>query len=172
MATKSTPRSTKTTRPARRTPAKAEVKQGATSVKRQISETLGNARETTNRRMLASLGLTERLRRQREERFAEWVAEGKRVQPKLDKAIENLKEKLRPAFHGKVELSKFRDHLAKLTPDLSKFKIDTSGFSRKAIEQKFEARMAEGLHRIGLPTRKEVQTLARKVDKLVVAQEA
>ena len=175
MSTTKTPRSTTTKAPrvARRAPAKAQAKaaakpaatevkkqisEAATDVRKQISEAVESARETSKRRMLAGMGLVARLRKQRKERFAELVAEGKRVQPKVDKAIEDLKKKLRPEFSAK--------------PDLSKFKIDTSGFNRKAIAEKFEARMTESLHRIGLPTRKEVQSLARKVDKLAAAQEA
>lgn len=171
MSTTKTPRSTTTKAPrvARRAPAKAQAKAAAkpaaTEVKKQISEAVESARETSKRRMLAGMGLVARLRKQRKERFAELVAEGKRVQPKVDKAIEDLKKKLRPEFSAKTDLSKFK-------PDLSKFKIDTSGFNRKAIAEKFEARMTESLHRIGLPTRKEVQSLARKVDKLAAAQEA
>ena len=171
MSTTKTPRSTTTKAPrvARRAPAKAQAKAAAkpaaTEVKKQISEAVESARETSKRRMLAGMGLVARLRKQREERFAELVAEGKRVQPKVDKAIEDLKKRLRPEFSAKADLSKFK-------PDLSKFKLDTSGFNRKAIAEKFEARMTESLHRIGLPTRKEVQSLARKVDKLAAAQEA
>ncbi|HRD85683.1 MAG TPA: phasin family protein [Rubrivivax sp.] len=182
MSTTKTPRSTTTKAPRaeRRVPAKAQAKavakpaatevrkqisEAATDVKKQISEAVESAREISKRRMLAGMGLVARLRKQREERFAELVAEGKRVQPKVDKAIEDLKKKLRPEFSTKTDLSKFK-------PDLSKFKLDTSGFNRKAIAEKFEARMTESLHRIGLPTRKEVQSLARKVDKLAAAQEA
>ena len=171
MSTTKTPRSTTTKAPraVRRVPAKAQAKAAAkpaaTEVKKQISEAVESARETSKRRILAGMGLVARLRKQREERFAELVAEGKRVQPKVDKAIEDLKKRLRPEFSAKADLSKFK-------PDLSKFKLDTSGFNRKAIAEKFEARMTESLHRIGLPTRKEVQSLARKVDKLAAAQEA
>ena len=171
MPTKNTPRTSKTT-PARRVPAKVEAKDEAkraakpavTEVKKQITEALENARETTKSRMLAGMGLIARMRKQREERFAELVAEGKRVQPKIDQEIEDLKKRLRPDFNGKADLAKFK-------PDLAKLKLDISGFNRKAIGEKLEARVTESLHRIGLPTRKEVQSLARKVEKLAAAQE-
>ena len=102
MPTKNTPRTSKTT-PARRVPAKVEAKDEAkraakpavTEVKKQITEALENARETTKSRMLAGMGLIARMRKQREERFAELVAEGKRVQPKIDQAIEDLKNATR-----------------------------------------------------------------------------
>jgi poly(hydroxyalkanoate) granule-associated protein len=175
MATKKTPRTTTrtTTRTAtprvRRAPvkvqAKAAARPAATDFRRQISDAFDSAREATNERMQAGLGLISRMRKESDERFAKLVAEGKRVQPKVDKAIENLKKKIRTDFRRKIDWSQYK-------PDLSKFEVDTSRFSRKAIEARFEARMTDSLHLIGLPTRKEVQALARKVDKLAAAQAA
>lgn len=167
MATQRTPRTT--SRPARRVaaarPAKVDAKATATDVRKQVSDAVRRARDDASNRMHAGIGLISRLRRQGDERFAELVAEGKRVQPRFDKAIDELKSKLRPD-------PKAAGAWRRLAPDLSSFKLDTGRFSRKAIEQSFEARMADSLHRIGLPTRKEVQALARKVDKLVAAQAA
>jgi poly(hydroxyalkanoate) granule-associated protein len=175
MATKKTPRTTpsatssRTAGRARRTPARVQAKAAAkpatTDVRRQISEAYRIARESTNERMQAGLGLISRMRKESDERFAELVAEGKRVQPKVEKAIEGLKKKLRPEFARKIDWSQYK-------PDLSKFEVDTSRFSRKAIEARIEAQMADSLHLIGLPTRKEVQALARKVDKLAAAHVA
>jgi poly(hydroxyalkanoate) granule-associated protein len=171
MATKTTPRTP--TRRARSVPtkvqakvrAKATARPAATDVRKQISDAFQSARESANERMLAGLGLISRMRKESDHRLAELVAEGKRVQPKVDKAIEDLKKKLRPGFTRKIEWSRYK-------PDLSKFEVDTSRFGRKAIEAKIEAQMTDSLHRIGLPTRKEVQALARKVDKLAAAQAA
>lgn len=167
MATKKTPRST--TRRTRRAPVRphtrATAKPAGSDVRKQISEAFQTARETANERMLAGFGLITSMRKEGDKRFNELVAEGKRVQPKIDKAIEGLKKKLRPGFSRKIEWSQYK-------PDLSKFKVDPSRFSRKAIEARIEAQMTDSLHRIGLPTRKEVQALARKVDKLAAAQAA
>lgn len=165
MATKKTPRTTN--RRARRVPAraKATAKPATTDVRRQMSDAFQSARETTNDRMRAGFRLISRMRKEGDKRLAELVAEGKRMQPKVDRAIEDLKKKLRPDFTRKIDWSRYK-------PDLSKFKVDTSRFSRKAIEARIEAQMTDSLHRIGLPTRKEVQALARKVDKLAAAQAA
>jgi poly(hydroxyalkanoate) granule-associated protein len=178
MTTKKTVRKT-TSRPARRAPVKVEARvaakpaakpaakvAAATGAARQrVSEALEKVRETSRKNMLAGLGLISRARKSRDERLAELVEEGKRFQPKVEKAFGELKEKLQPGFVRKIDWSRFKVQMPKL-------KIDTSRFDRKAIEEKLETRMADSIHRLGLPTRKEVQALARKVDRLAAAQAA
>lgn len=135
--------------------AKAEVKG---DVKQRISQAIEQMRETSRERMLAGLGAIARIGKQREERLAELVEEGKRVEPKVKKAFKELIEKLQPKTDMKF--------------DLSKLKIDRSKFDRAAIQQRLQTGVTNSYHRLGLPTRKEVQALARKVDKLAEAQSA
>lgn len=176
MATKKTPRrtpsstsGTPTRRPRRASTAvrarATATSSAATDVRKQITDAFRSARASTNERMQAGIGLISRMRKEGDERLAELVAEGKRVQPKVDRAIEKLKRKLRPDFTRTIEWNQYK-------PDLSTFKVDTSRFGRKAIAARIEAQMTDSLHRIGLPTRKEVQALARKVDKLAAAHVA
>jgi poly(hydroxyalkanoate) granule-associated protein len=136
-------------------PAKKAEKAG---IKAQITNAIEQSREESRERMLAGLGLIARARQQREERMAELVEEGKRFEPKVKQAIEDLKTKLQPKDGVKF--------------DLKKLKLDGKAFDREAMKSRFEERMTEALHRLGLPTRKEVDALSKKVEKLAELQRA
>lgn len=159
MSNRKTPQS----KPARQALASAEPETKAaakTDLKQQVDSAIERIREQSRRNMLAGLGLMARMRQQREERMAELVEAGKRFEPKFKGTIEELKAKLQPSGDLKDKL------------DLSKFKVDAKAFDREAIKSRFDERMTEALHRFGLPTRKEVDELARKVDKLAELQRA
>lgn len=156
-----------TTSKVRRAAAKVEHKvapkakamaEASTGVRQQIAESIDEMREKSRQNLLAGVGLIARARDVGKVRFAELVEEGRRNEPKVKKAFRAFMEKLQP----KTEL-KF---------DLSKLKIDTAKFDRAAIQHRLEKGMTDSYHRMGLPTRKEVQTLARRVDKLAEMQGA
>lgn len=174
-------RITRTARPKAAAPAKsakavsknaAKAQPGA-ELKRQIDGAIGKVRETSRENMLLGLGALSKLRQQREDRMAELIAEGKRMEPKVKKALDDMKAKLQPKGGAKFDLGKFKmDKLDLGRFKLDRFKFDAKAFDRQAMRAKFEERMAESLHKIGLPTRKEVEALSRKVDKLAALQQA
>jgi len=166
------------------------------ALKRQLDDALGKVRETSRDNLLMGLGALSKARRERDDRMAELIAEGQRIEPKVRKAVDDLKARWQPKGAARLDLGKLkldklelgRFKLDKLglrklempkfempkfelpKLDLAKFKVDAKAFDRAAIRERFEQRMTESLHRIGLPTRKEVQALARKVDKLAAQQ--
>ena len=138
---------------------KAEVKAGKrTDVKQQFSETIEKARASSRETLLAGLGAIAKARKAREERFHDLVEEGKRFEPTFNKAIADLKAKLQPKDGAKF--------------DLSKFKFEPKKFDRDAIQARLQDGLTSSLHRLGLPTRKEVDALAKKVEKLAEVQRA
>lgn len=136
----------------------ATAKTEDNALKQQLNAAVEGARETSRENMLARLGLIARMRKQREERMADLIEEGKRFEPKVKQAIEDLKAKLQPKDGAKF--------------DLKKLKLDGKAFDREAMKSRFEERMTEALHRLGLPTRKEVDALSKKVEKLAELQRA
>ncbi len=136
-----------------RTVAKAETKTAAKpEVMQQMSDAVEQIRDMSRQTMLAGLGAVARARRTRQEALAALVEEGLRAEPGFKQAVQELKSKLQPPAESKF--------------DFSRFKFDLGSFDRAALQQRWEKGMADSLHRIGLTTRKEVQALARKVDKL------
>lgn len=97
---------------------------------------------------------------------AEPIAEGWRLEPQLKKVVDDFLARLKPKAMPKLDLERFK--MGKL--DLSKFRIEAKAFDRAAMRQRFEQHMADSLHRLGLPTHKEVQALARKVEQLAEQQ--
>jgi len=70
---------------------------------------------------LAGLGLVSRLRKEREARMAELVAEGKRVESKIQQALEGYKDTVRSRIDaGKATLPKLRLAMPRL--DLGKLR--------------------------------------------------
>lgn len=148
------------------------------ALKRQLDDALGKVRETSRDNLLMGLGALSKARRERDDRMAELIAEGQRIEPKVRKAVDDLKARWQPKGAARLDLGKLKLEMPKFEMpkfelpklDLAKFKVDAKAFDRAAIRERFEQRMTESLHRIGLPTRKEVQALARKVDKLAAQQ--
>lgn len=62
------------------------------------------ARERSHEFTLASLGMVSQLRKQSEARMTEFVEEGRRVEPKIKKAVEQWKETLQ----SRVDLKKLK----------------------------------------------------------------
>ena len=124
-------------------------------IKDKLNAAVEEVRESSRENMLAGLGLISRLRQQRAERMAELVEEGKRFEPEVKQAFEDLKAKLQV----NVDLKE-------------KFKFDRKSFDRDAIKARVEEGMTGALHRMGLATRKEVDVLAKKVNKLADLQHA
>jgi poly(hydroxyalkanoate) granule-associated protein len=127
----------------------------AGGIKDKLNAAVEEVRESSRENMLAGLGLISRLRQQRAERMAELVEEGKRFEPEVKQAFEDLKAKLQV----NVDLKE-------------KFKFDRKSFDRDAIKARVEEGMTGALHRMGLATRKEVDVLAKKVNKLSDLQHA
>ena len=127
----------------------------AGGIKDKLNAAVEEVRESSRENMLAGLGLISRLRQQRAERMAELVEEGKRFEPEVKQAFEDLKAKLQV----NVDLKE-------------KFKFDRKSFDRDAIKARVEEGMTGALHRMGLATRKEVDVLAKKVNKLADLQHA
>ena len=148
-------------------PAKKAEKAG---IKAQITNAIEQSREESRERMLAGLGLIARARQQREERMADLIEEGKRFEPKVKRAIEDLKAKLQPSEELKAKFQPSEELKAKF--DLSKFKLEGKSFDREAIKARLQERMTGALHRMGLATHKEVDVLAKKVNKLAAMQHA
>ena len=138
----------------------ATAKTEDNALKQQLNAAVEGARETSRENMLARLGLIARMRKQREERMADLIEEGKRFEPKVKRAIEDLKAKLQPSEELKAKF------------DLSKFKLEGKSFDREAIKARLQERMTGALHRMGLATHKEVDVLAKKVNKLAAMQHA
>ncbi len=124
-------------------------------IKDKLNAAVEEVRESSRENMLAGLGLISRLRQQRAERMAELVEEGKRFEPEVKQAFEDLKAKLQV----NVDLKE-------------KFKFDRKSFDRDALKARVEEGMTGALHRMGLATRKEVDVLAKKVNKLADLQHA
>jgi len=127
----------------------------AGGIKDKLNAAVEEVRESSRENMLAGLGLISRLRQQRAERMAELVEEGKRFEPEVKQAFEDLKAKLQV----NVDLKE-------------KFKFDRKSFDRDAIKARVEEGMTGALHRMGLATRKEVDVLAKRVNKLADLQHA
>ena len=132
----------------------------AGGIKDKLNAAVEEVRESSRENMLAGLGLISRLRQQRAERMAELVEEGKRFEPEVKQAFEDLKAKLK--IDGDLK-GKF---------DLKKLKFDTKGFDREALKTRIDDGMANTLRRMGLATRKEVDVLARDVARLTELQDA
>ncbi len=140
---------------------KSKAKAGAIDeIKGKLNAAVEGARETSRENMLAGLGLIARIRQQRNERMAELVEEGKRFEPEVKQAIEDLKAKIQIKGELKEKL------------DLGRFKLDAKRFDRDAIKARLDDGMTTALHRIGLATRKDVDTLSKKVAKLSAMQQA
>lgn len=158
-------------KPAAKPVAKAKSTETAkTAVKEQLNEVVEKARTSSRNVLLAGLGAVAKARQAREERLNDLIAEGKRFEPKFKQAIEDMKAKLQPKEGAKFDLSKFKLDGKKF--DFSQFKLGGKKFDRAAIEARVSERLGETLHRLGLPTRKEVDELTKKVDKLAELQRA
>lgn len=166
--------------PAKKTPvAKPAVKPVAkahktestkSDVKEQLNEVVEKARTSSRNVLLAGLGAVAMARKAREDRLNDLIAEGKRFEPKFKQAIDDVKAKLQPKEGAKFDLSKFKLDAKKF--DLGQFKLGGKKLDRAAIEARVSERLGEAMHRLGLPTRKEVDALAKKVDKLAELQRA
>ncbi|HPP82570.1 MAG TPA: phasin family protein [Rubrivivax sp.] len=143
---------------------KSKAKVEADSLKQKVTaaveEAVESVRESSRENLLAGLGMIARVRQQRDERKAELVEEGKRFEPEVKQAFEDLKAKLK--IDGDLK-GKF---------DLKKLKFDTKGFDREALKTRIDDGMANTLRRMGLATRKEVDVLARDVARLTELQDA
>jgi hypothetical protein len=115
-ASKSAARTRRSAKSAHATRARATAEPAALArLSKPFEEVLTDVRETSRQYALAGLGLASQLRKQREEKMASMIAEGKRVEPKIRQAVANWKETLQ----SKVETSKL------------KLRIDTSELRRR-----------------------------------------
>jgi len=105
-----------------------------------VREALAEAREASHEFALASLGMVSKLRKQREARMAEMVAEGRRVEPKVKKAVEQWKE----TIQSKVDVKKLK---------LPKMKLSVPRFDAAELRRRAEEGRAASLRRLGLSAR-------------------
>lgn len=167
MPTKKTPVAQRAAKP----DAKAhKTEQTKTDVKEQFNEAIAKARASSHEMLLVGLGAVAKARKAREERRDDLIAEGKRLEPKFKQAIEDIKAKLQPKDGAKFDLSKFKLDGKKF--DFSQFKFDGKKIDRSALNARVSEGLGNTLHRLGLPTRKEVDALAKKVEKLAELQRA
>lgn len=167
MPTKKTPVAKRAAKPV----AKAQkTEQAKTDVRAQLNEAIEKARASSHEMLLVGLGAVAKARKAREERRNDLIAEGKRLEPKFKQAIEDIKAKLQPKDGAKFDMSKFKLDGKKF--DFSQFKLGGKKFDRAAVEARVSEGLGNTLHRLGLPTRKEVDALSKKVDKLAELQRA
>ena len=162
MSTKKTPIAKRAAKPVATA---HKTKPTKTDVKEQVNEAIAKARASSHEMLLVGLGAVAKARKVREERRKDLIAEGKRLEPKFMQAIDDIKAKLQP-----TDSSKFKLDAKKF--DFSQFKLEGKRFDRAAIEARLSQGLGSTLHRFGLPTRKEVDALAKKVDKLAQLQRA
>lgn len=138
----------------------AVAEQGSANVKESFNEAIEKARSSSRDMLLAGLGAVAKARQARADRMSDLIAEGKRFEPKFKQAVEDIKARLQPKGGAKFDFSKF------------KLEGKGKGFDRAAIEARVSERLGATMHRLGLPTRKEVDALAKKVEKLAELQRA
>lgn len=167
MPTKNTPVAKRVAKPV----VKAQkTEQPKTDVKEQFNEAIAKARASSHEMLLVGLGAVAKAQKARDERRSELIAEGKRMEPKFKQAIEHIKAKLQPKDGAKFDLAKFKLDGKKF--DFSRFKPEGQKLDRAAVEARVSESLSNTLHRLGLPTRKEVDVLSKKVDKLAELQRA
>lgn len=136
-----------------------KLKQGATKAGSD-SKLIQAVRESAQEIWQAGLGA-----------FAKAQQEGSKVFDVLVKEGEGLSKKTRGMAEGKI--NEVTGNVNKVTGNVSKA---ASQFSSKAqasateawdkLEQVFEDRVARALNRLGVPTQRDVQTLAKRVEDL------
>lgn len=85
-----------------------------TRLPKPVKDAIAEVREKSHEFRLAGLGMLSNVRKQNEERMADWVMEGRRVEPMVRQAVEQWKE----TWQSRMDVSKFK--LPKL--DLSRFR--------------------------------------------------
>jgi hypothetical protein len=124
-----------------------EVKDVKADIKAKFEEVVEQAKTRSQENRLMMLGLIANARKARDERKASLIEAGRAFEPELQAKIDELK---------------------------SKFKI---GEGKDAKDEdgepsKLQERMASGFESLGLATRKDLNELSKKVDKLIDLQRA
>ena len=124
-----------------------EVKDVKADIKAKFEEVVEQAKTRSQENRLMMLGLIANARKARDERKASLIEAGRAFEPELQAKIDELK---------------------------SKFKI---GEGKDAKDEdgepsKLQERMASGFESLGLATRKDLNELSKKVDKLIELQRA
>ena len=107
--------------------------------------------------------------------FSKAQAEGGKVFEALVKEGSGLQKKTRELAEGKLagvadamskNFSRATGDLSKAANDLTSKAQSTATETWDKLEQVFEDRVARALNRLGVPTQREVQSLARRVEEL------
>lgn len=124
-----------------------EVKDVKAEIKAKFDEVVEQAKTRSQENRLMMLGLIANARKARDERKANLIEAGRAYEPELQAKIDELK---------------------------SKFKISEGKDAKedKAEPSKLQERVASGFERLGLATRKDLNELSKKVDKLITLQRA
>lgn len=80
----------------------------AVQLRKPLNEAITEAREASHEFALAGLGMISHVQKARAARMAAFVKEGKLVEPKLRKAVEQWKSKLQSRVDTKFELPKLK----------------------------------------------------------------
>jgi len=116
---------------------------------KQLAKTV---RESAHQIWLAGLGA-----------FSKAQAEGSKVFDALVKEGQSIHSKTRKVAESKV---------SEMTNTLGKMATKASGQANDSwdkLEQVFESRVARALHRIGVPTNKDINNLAKHVEELTAS---
>ena len=116
---------------------------------KQLAKTV---RESAHQIWLAGLGA-----------FAKAQAEGSKVFDALVKEGRSIHSKTRKVAESKV---------SEMTNTLGKMATKATGQANDSwdkLEQVFESRVARALHRIGVPTNKDINNLAKRVEELTAS---
>lgn len=173
----SQPRKTPATRAARKATTVAERE----GVKQQLAEVLQKAKDSSREVLLAGIGAVAAAKEAQDERRAEFaerkaslIAAGRKLEPKVTKAVEEFKARVQEA--GTVDTSKVKEAFESLkarVEDATKIKFEgkkAAKVDRKELGKKFDAGLERVWSGLGIPTRADLDKLNQKVDKLIALQ--
>jgi len=115
-----------------------------------LSEGIEKSKDSVHDLLLAGLGALGRAQKAGKERAAELVAEGRKVEPRVKRAIQDWRAKMR--LDGKSGLRA------------------PAWFDGDKVRRLASDRVESALRHTGLPLRKDVEALSRKLDKLIELQ--
>lgn len=150
-------------------------------VKQQLAEVLQKAKDSSREVLLAGIGAVAAAKDAREERRAEFakrkaslIAAGRKLEPKVNQAVEQFKTRVQRA--AKLETGKVKEAIETLkskVEDATRIKFEikkTAKLDGKKLGKKFDAGMERVWSGLGISTRADLDKLNHKVDKLIALQ--
>ena len=117
--------------------------------KKKAKKNGGEIGESVHRIWLAGLGAFATAEEEGGKLFQSLVTRGKKYERTIKKPVDQAASNLTDSVKGTVKDVRGR-----------------AGKTMKKIEKTFDEQVDAALHRVGVPTRKEIATLTRKVDRL------